>query len=40
MNCPDCSNCEDEGHDWKHTGTAEDGTSFYKCRRCGIETEN
>lgn len=27
--------CEDESHDWKSVGTAEDGTRISKCRVCG-----
>ena len=30
--------CE-EGHDWRFTGEAEDGTKFFRCRRCGEEGE-
>lgn len=33
------SNCEEDGHHWIYLGSAEDGTSFYRCRRCGLEGE-
>lgn len=29
-------NCEELGHVWLFMGRAEDGTLFYRCRRCGI----
>lgn len=40
MNCPDCHNCEEDGHVWIKTGEHEDGTCFYRCRRCGEQAEN
>jgi hypothetical protein len=32
--------CEEIGHDWRLIGTADDGTTFFKCRKCGEETED
>lgn len=32
-----CINGED--HHWVYEGSAPDGTSFYHCSRCGIESE-
>lgn len=31
--------CESEGHEWRRIGTAKDGTTFFRCMVCGIETE-
>ena len=39
MTNPAIGTCEDEGHDWRFIGQAEDGTTFYRCRRCGAECE-
>lgn len=36
---PDYFSCEENGHSWQFTGEADDGTKFYRCRRCGAETE-
>lgn len=33
------STCEDDGHDWKYCGRDEEGNPYYKCRRCGQESE-
>lgn len=30
---------EDHQHEWKYAGTARDGTRFFKCRTCGLESE-
>ena len=33
--------CEEQGHQWKRLrGQASDGTTFSKCRGCGLEVEN
>jgi hypothetical protein len=32
--------CEENGHSWQFAGRAEDGTTFYRCRRCGATSEN
>ena len=31
--------CEEDGHDWIYLGSAEDGTTLYRCRICGVEEE-
>lgn len=31
--------CEENGHHWVYIGSAEDGTSFFRCRWCGVEEE-
>ena len=31
--------CEDDGHDWKYCGHDDEGHTYYKCRRCGQESE-
>jgi hypothetical protein len=37
---PYCRELDEDGkHDWRYVGTAKDGTTFYKCRCCGIESE-
>ena len=37
---PDNTDCDiEEGHDWKVTGRAPDGTEFVKCKRCGETDE-
>ncbi len=30
---------DDDGHDWLPIGSAGDGTTFYRCRRCRLESE-
>lgn len=30
---------EECDHKWKHVGTAKDGTSFYRCTKCRLESE-
>jgi len=37
---PDYWSCEANGHDWTYAGRAEDGTTFYRCRRCGVSNES
>ena len=32
--------CASYGHEWIQTGTAPDGTTFSRCRDCGLECEN
>lgn len=31
--------CEENGHHWVYIGSAEDGTSFYRCRWCDMGVE-
>jgi len=31
--------CEEDGHVWQYLGTDPDGCSYFRCRRCGKETE-
>lgn len=32
-------NCAD-GHDFQMTGEAADGTTFWRCRRCGVRPDD
>jgi len=40
MEHPEYWSCEANGHNWKFAGRAEDGTTFYRCTRCGATSEN
>lgn len=31
--------CEEDGHDYRRIGEANDGTAFYRCRFCKDEIE-
>ena len=31
--------CEENDHDWRFTGRASDGTTFYRCPKCGAEVD-
>lgn len=31
--------CSEDGHQWRHAGTARDGTTFNRCAVCGIWTD-
>ena len=36
---PDAWDCDSDGHDWQKVGTAPDGTTFIRCKKCGEEDE-
>ena len=36
---PETWDCEVDEHEWYYIGTASDGTSFYRCKKCGKEEE-
>ena len=31
--------CATYGHEWRQIGTAKDGTTFSRCKNCGLEVE-
>ena len=33
------ADCEEDGHDWHRLGQDEEGTTYYRCRRCGEECD-
>ena len=32
--------CEEDGHSWRYLGQNSEGDTYYKCRRCGQESED
>ena len=33
------ASCEEDGHSWKYCGRDSEGNAYFKCRRCGLESE-
>ncbi len=31
--------CEDDGHSWRFLGRDSEGSPYYKCRKCGQESD-